>query len=78
VSLAIPSLQLRLTTNLFSNLDSKLKTNSQYLSIDHCEYKKMFLGSKVQLVRKAVYFNLTAICKVIVQTMWDPQHLKTL
>jgi hypothetical protein len=36
VSLAIPSLQLRLTTSLFSNLDSKLKTNSQYLSIDQC------------------------------------------
>jgi hypothetical protein len=36
VSLAIPSLQLRLITSLFSNLDSKLKTNSQYLSIDHC------------------------------------------
>jgi hypothetical protein len=34
VSLAVPSLQLRLTTSLFSNLDSKLKTNSQYLSID--------------------------------------------
>jgi hypothetical protein len=34
--LAIPSLQLRLTTNLFSNLDSKLKTNTQYLSIDQC------------------------------------------
>jgi hypothetical protein len=36
VSLAIPSLQLRLMTSLFSNLDSKLKTNSQYLSIDQC------------------------------------------
>jgi hypothetical protein len=36
VSLAIPSLQLRLTTSLFSNLDSKLKTNSRYLSIDQC------------------------------------------
>jgi hypothetical protein len=36
VSLAIPSLQLRLTTSLFSNLDSKLKTNSQYLTIDQC------------------------------------------
>jgi hypothetical protein len=36
MSLAIPSLQLRLTTSLFSNLDSKLKTNSQYLSIDQC------------------------------------------
>jgi hypothetical protein len=36
VSLAIPSLQLRLTTSLFSNLDSKLKTNSQCLSIDQC------------------------------------------
>jgi hypothetical protein len=36
VCLAIPSLQLRLTTSLFSNLDSKLKTNSQYLSIDQC------------------------------------------
>jgi hypothetical protein len=36
VSLAIPSLQLRLTTNLFSNLDYKLKTNRQYLSIDQC------------------------------------------
>jgi hypothetical protein len=33
VSPAIPSLQLRLTTSLFSNLDSKPKTNSQYLSI---------------------------------------------
>jgi hypothetical protein len=28
VSLAIPSLQLRLTTSLFYNFDSKLKTNS--------------------------------------------------
>jgi hypothetical protein len=36
VSLAIPSLQLGLTTSLFYNLDSKLKTNSQYLSIDQC------------------------------------------
>jgi hypothetical protein len=36
VSLAIPSLQLRLATSLFSNLDSKLKTNTQYLSIDQC------------------------------------------
>jgi hypothetical protein len=36
VSLAIPSLQLRLTTNLFPNLDSTLKTNTQYLSIDQC------------------------------------------
>jgi hypothetical protein len=36
VSLAIHSLQLRLTTSLFSNLDSKLKTNSQYVSIDQC------------------------------------------
>jgi hypothetical protein len=36
VSLAIPSLQLRLTTSLFSNLDSKLKTNSQYVSINQC------------------------------------------
>jgi hypothetical protein len=36
VSLAIPSLQLRLTTSLFSNLDSTLKTNNQYLSIDQC------------------------------------------
>jgi hypothetical protein len=36
VSLAIPSLQLRLTTNLFSNLDSILKTNTQYLSIVQC------------------------------------------
>jgi hypothetical protein len=36
VSLAIPSLQLRLTTSLFSNLDSRLKTNTQYLSIDQC------------------------------------------
>jgi hypothetical protein len=36
VSLAIPSLQLRLNISFFSNLDSKLKTNSQYLSIDQC------------------------------------------
>jgi hypothetical protein len=36
VSLAIPSLQLRLTTSLLSNLDSTLKTNTQYLSIDQC------------------------------------------
>jgi hypothetical protein len=35
-SLAIPSLQLRLTTSLFSNLDSKLKTKTQYLGIDQC------------------------------------------
>jgi hypothetical protein len=36
VPLAIPSLQLRLTTSLFSNLDSTLKTNTQYLSIVQC------------------------------------------
>jgi hypothetical protein len=36
VSLVIPSLQLRLATSLFSNLDSKLKANSQYPSIDQC------------------------------------------
>jgi hypothetical protein len=36
VSLAIPSLQLRLTTSLFSNLDSTLKTNTQYLRIVQC------------------------------------------
>jgi hypothetical protein len=36
VSLTVPSLQLRLTTSLFSNLDSNLKTNSQYLSIVQC------------------------------------------
>jgi hypothetical protein len=36
VSFAIPSLQLRLTTSLFSNLDSTLKTNTQYLSIVQC------------------------------------------
>jgi hypothetical protein len=30
----------------------------------------MFLGSKVQLVRKAD--NLTAIYEPIVYTMWDP------
>jgi hypothetical protein len=36
VSPAIPSLQLRLTTSLYSSLDSKLKTNTQYLSIDQC------------------------------------------
>jgi hypothetical protein len=29
VFLAIPGLQLRLTTSLFSNLDSTLETNSQ-------------------------------------------------
>jgi hypothetical protein len=36
VCLTIPSLQLKLTISLFSNLDSKLKINSQYLSIDQC------------------------------------------
>jgi hypothetical protein len=36
VSFAIPSLQLRLTTSLLSNLDSTLKTNTQYLSIVQC------------------------------------------
>jgi hypothetical protein len=30
----------------------------------------MFLGSKVQLVRRAD--NLTTISEPIVQTMWDP------
>jgi hypothetical protein len=30
----------------------------------------MFLGSKVQLVRRAD--KLTAMCELIVQTMWDP------
>jgi hypothetical protein len=41
VSLAIPSLQLRLTTSLFSNLDSKLKTYIPYLSID--QYRVLVL-----------------------------------
>jgi hypothetical protein len=36
VCLAIPSLQLRLTTALFSNLDSALKSNTQHISIDQC------------------------------------------
>jgi hypothetical protein len=36
VSLAIPSLQFRLTTSSFSNLNSTLKTNTQYLSIVQC------------------------------------------
>jgi hypothetical protein len=36
VSFAIPSLQLRLTTSFFSNLDSTLRTNIQYLSIVQC------------------------------------------
>jgi hypothetical protein len=36
VPLAIASLQLRLTTTLFSNLDSALKTNTQHLSIVQC------------------------------------------
>jgi hypothetical protein len=45
VSLAIPSLQLRLTTSLFSNLDSKLKTNSQYLSIDQCRVLVLICSS---------------------------------
>jgi hypothetical protein len=33
VSLAIPSLQRRLTTSLFLNLDSTLETKTQYLNI---------------------------------------------
>jgi hypothetical protein len=33
----------------------------------------MFLGSKVQLVRRAD--NLTIIYELIVYTMWDLQHL---
>jgi ABC-type microcin C transport system permease subunit YejE len=36
VSLPIPGLQLRLTTSSFSNLDSTLKANTQYLSIEQC------------------------------------------
>jgi hypothetical protein len=36
VSLAIPSLQHKLTTSLFSNLDSTPKTNIQYLIIVQC------------------------------------------
>jgi hypothetical protein len=36
----------------------------------------MFLGSKVRPVRRAD--NLTAICKQIVYTMWEHQHLTTL
>jgi hypothetical protein len=33
----------------------------------------MFLGSRVQLVCKAD--NLTAICELIIYTMWNPRHL---
>jgi hypothetical protein len=36
----------------------------------------MFLGNKVRPVRRAD--NLTAICELIVQTMWDPELLTTL
>jgi hypothetical protein len=36
----------------------------------------MFLGSRERPVGKAE--NLTAICEPIIQTMWNPQLLKTL
>jgi hypothetical protein len=38
--------------------------------------KKMFLGCKAGPVRKADSF--TAICELIVWTMWNPQHLAAL
>jgi hypothetical protein len=34
--------------------------------------KKMFLGSRAQPANKAD--SLTAICELIVYTVWDPQH----
>jgi hypothetical protein len=34
--------------------------------------EKMFLGSRVQPAHKAD--SLTAICDLIVYTVWDPQH----
>jgi hypothetical protein len=37
---------------------------------EYQEQKKMFLGSRVQLVHRAD--NLIAICEPIVYTMWDP------
>jgi hypothetical protein len=60
VSLAIPSLQLRLTTSLFSNLDSKLKTNSQYLSIDKCRVL-VFICSHI-LLRSCLAQIPLALC----------------
>jgi hypothetical protein len=36
----------------------------------------MFIGNKARPVRESE--KLTAICKTIVYTMWDPQHLATL
>jgi hypothetical protein len=35
----------------------------------------MFVGSRM---RRRKVDNLAIICELIVQTMWDPQHLKTL
>jgi hypothetical protein len=53
VSLAIPSLQLRLTTSLFANLDSKLKTNTQSLSIIQSMIK--FLNFRVNSFNEIRY-----------------------
>jgi hypothetical protein len=36
----------------------------------------MFLGSRERPVRRAD--NLTAICELILWTMWNPRHLTTL
>jgi hypothetical protein len=62
--------------NFFNLPDSSSPGPGIGSTLTRNEYQKMFLGSKVQIVRKAVYCNLTVICEVIVQTMLDPQHLR--
>jgi hypothetical protein len=80
VSFVIPSLQLWLTTSLFYNLDSTLKTNSQYLSIVQCRVLVMDC-TPCLWVRLAcywvtffcfVFFLLTPLCLLLFLVYnWD-------
>jgi hypothetical protein len=72
VSLAIPSLQLRPTTSLFSNLDSTLKTNSQYLSIDEC--RVLVLICSHILLRSCLAQIPLALCSAFSSDHYAHQH----
>jgi hypothetical protein len=70
VSLASPSLQLRLATSLFSNLDSKLKTNSQYLSINQC--RVLVLICSHILLRKFHWHYALLLARITIRTNTVP------
>jgi hypothetical protein len=75
VSLAIPSLQLRLTTSLFSNLDSTLKTNTQYLGIVQC--RVLVLICSHILLRSCLSQIPLAICSAFNSDHYAHLHSST-